>query len=799
MHNFFLLLALLLFSNFYGQNGILKGIISEKGSNETIVGVNVYLIDDISIGSTSNIKGEFSFLCPIGKQKIVISFIGMKTDTIDVIVYSDRASVVNILMVQDAETLQTFNVEVGKFNKPIEELTVSMELIKPKAIEEKNIRSVEKILEQTPGVNILDGEPQIRGGSGFTFGVGSKVAVIVDDMPMLSGDAGRPQWDFVPLENIEQIEIIKGASTVLSGASALSGSIHIRTTEPTMKPTTKISLYSGFYSAPKDTAMKWWDDYPYIHGVNFFHSERINNLNFVIGGLLNNDHGYIGAPNPGKFVEDTITDFDDNQMSSQKVRVNLGFKYYLKEFENINFGVNGNVMQHTNNLTLAWNDDSTGLYRAYPGGVILQNKIIYNVDPFINYFTKNNGKHSLKGRVLITNNQMNNDQQNYSELYFIDYQYKKRFQKFKDLECITGASYNKVFSRATLYEGRGTPINFLRNFSAYAELRKTFKKTLSVSIGYRNESYWLNDNQRDDAKIFRGGLNLKIVEGTNIRGSYGQGYRYPTIAERYIKTAVGSFGVFDNPDLKPEKSWNMEVGIRQGYKVGKFYGYLDVAGFKQEYDNTIEYLFGFWDSTYTFALAGFKFLNTGKSQVTGIDASLVGTISNKKKSGISFMIAYNYIKPITLEPETNFAKDFKPGGSGEFSYNATSTDSTQNILKYRFIHSYKADLSYTFREIFSLGISGRYYSKIDNFDKAIVDFEEVTTNTGGSLQAVKYVDYYENTESEIIVFDARVSISFQKKHKISMIINNLMNDTYSLRPLKVEAMRTTMFQYTLKI
>ena len=49
------------------------------------------------------------------------------------------------------------------------------------------------------------------------------MAVIVDDMPMLSGDAGRPLWDFVPIENIEQIEIIKGASSVLSGASALSG------------------------------------------------------------------------------------------------------------------------------------------------------------------------------------------------------------------------------------------------------------------------------------------------------------------------------------------------------------------------------------------------------------------------------------------------------------------------------------------------------------------------------------------------------------------------------------------------
>jgi len=394
---------------------------------------------------------------------------------------------------------------------------------------------------------------------------------------------------------------------------------------------------------------------------------------------------------------------------------------------------------------------------------------------------------------------MNNNQSNHSELYFVDYQYKKEFERFKDLELVLGTSYSKVFSVASLYEGRGTPYNILENSSLYTEVRKTFKEVLSVSAGFRREAYWLNDGERDDAQIFRGGLNLKFTEGTNFRASYGQGYRYPTIAERYIKTSVGSFGVFDNPDLKPEKSWNLEAGVRQGYKIGKFYGYLDVAAFRQEYENTIEYLFGFWDSTYTFALAGFKFLNTGKSRVTGVDASLVGTISTNKKSGITFMIAYTYIEPVTLEPDLKFAQDYKPGGSGEFSYNATSTDSTQRILKYRFVQTMKADLSYTFREILTLGVAGRYYSKIGNYDKAIVDFEEVTTNTGGSLQAIKYVDYHENSKPEVIVLDARVSLAFRKKHKVSVIVNNFMNETYSLRPLKAESMRTTMFQYTLTI
>ena len=88
---------------------------------------------------------------------------------------------------------------------------------------------------------MVDGEPQIRSGSGFSYGAGSRVMVMVDDLPVLSGDAGRPTWGFLPLENLEQIEVIKGASSVLYGSAALSGVINIRTRYPDARPLTRIT------------------------------------------------------------------------------------------------------------------------------------------------------------------------------------------------------------------------------------------------------------------------------------------------------------------------------------------------------------------------------------------------------------------------------------------------------------------------------------------------------------------------------------------------------------------------------
>ncbi len=778
------------------NKGVFKGVVTD--GKEPVIGANVQLLLDKSKGAATNFDGEFAFESPIGMQKFIVSFIGMITDTVEVEIIKDMISTRKIVLQSNAEILQSVEVKVGKFDTDIKDMTISMEVIRPSLIENKNTRSVETILDQTPGLNIMDGEPQIRGGSGFTFGVGSKVAVLVDDMPMLSGDAGRPEWGFIPVENIDQIEVVKGAASVLSGASALSGAIHIKTAEPGVKPLTKVNLYSGFYSSPKDTAAMWWEDYPYVHGINFLHSRKIKNLDLVVGGLMNLDHGYIGAPKPGPFVQDSITNFSDDQMKSNKGRLNIGLRYHPKKMERLTFGVNANVMYNNTNMTLAWLDDTSGIYRAYPGGVILQNQLIYNIDPYVNYFTKKGMKHSLKARWLSTDNEMSANQSNFSDVFYADYQFKHVFEKVYDIKFVAGASTTQTNSISQIYTGGGDSTNSVGNYSGYFQIDKKLLERVNLSFGFRGENYILNDTISNLATIMRGGMNIKITEGTNFRVSYGQGYRYPTIAERFIRTRVGTFGVFDNPDLKPETSWNVEAGLRQGFKFGKLMGYLDAAVFKQEYQNTIEYLFGFWDPTYQFAIAGFKFLNTGNSQVVGLDASIAGQYKVEKKTAFNFIIGYNYILPTTLQPDEVFAEDFKPGGSGEFSYNSTSLDSAQKILKYRFLHTFKVDLEYVYREKLAIGTSARYFSKIENLDRAIIDFEEVTANTGGSLQEIRYLDYYENYNNVNLMLDARISYSFLKHHKIALVVSNLLNRTYSLRPLKVEPMRTTMLQYSLK-
>jgi outer membrane receptor protein involved in Fe transport len=770
--------------------------------NKPIFGATVIYKQDVTIGAYTDDNGNYVLEVPAGKAILVFRYTGMTSDTVSVELAEGDLKRVDFKMYPIHTKIEGVEIKVGKFDRPLEEQTVSLEIIRPELIENKNTRSIETALDQTPGLNILDGEPQIRGGSGFTFGVGSKVAVIVDDMPMLSGDAGRPEWGFIPVENIHQIEVIKGASSVLSGSSALSGAIHIRTAYPKLEPLTKVNLYSGFYSAPNVEGGKWWNDAPLIVGANFLHSRRAGNWDIVLGANMNYDHGYIGPPRVDSLVNimspDTISNFSNKQMTSKRARVNFNIRHNSKKMRGLNYGVNGNFMYSESPLAFAWLNDSSGLYQGYPGAVFLQNQFIFHVDPFINLITSTEGKHHLRTRILYANNEMTANQSNKATTYYADYMFQKTIASLKGVDFIAGITGKYTDSYANMYVGSGSPNNKFLNMSAYTQLEKKVLNVLNLSIGGRLEYFQMNDSITALKPIFRAGASLKVFQETYVRASYGQGYRFPTITERFIRTGVGNFGVFANPELKPESSWNAEIGIKQGIKIGGVYGYLDVAGFWQEYKNTIEYLFGFWGTSFTVLSDGFgfKFLNTGKSRVLGIDVSFAGKAELGKKATMTFMLGYNYILPQTLTPDYVYAKDTL-FTQAEFSYNSTSLDPSKKILKYRFLHNVKADVEVTFLKKIALGASAKYFSKIHNMDGVIASLEQATA--GPFMQSVLYMDYFRENQKGVWVFDARVSYNINEKHKIAVISANLLNKMYSLRPLKIEQPRTFMLQYTYKL
>lgn len=770
------------------NTGIITGYVSNKKNAEIIVGAAIVDLNNKSLGAISDINGYYQLSLSTGFHRLFCVFSGMKSDTFNVFIDSTTSAVKNIFLNSTDFLMNVVVISAGKYEQKIEEITVSMEVLNSKLIENKNTATIDKALEQVPGLNILDNEPQIRGGSGFSFGVGSRVATLIDGIPVMQGDVGRTEWAFIPVENTEQVEVIKGAASVIYGSSALSGVINVRTSYPKEKPITKARIYSGIYSSPDIAGAKWWNGAAFFSGASAYHSQKIGKCDLVLSAFGTNDHNFIGPPVKIPWIHNSDTAITEKDVSNKTGRFSFNFRYRATKITGLNWGLNGNLMQTHNNFTLVWGNDSTGIYRAYPGTMTIQNQTLFYLDPFVNYVTKGGMKHSIKGRYFYTKNVNGNNQSNRSNICYTEYQFAKTLISIEDLFITGGIVMNQTYSHAPLFSQSGTPNNHLENWAGYTQLDKKLWRVVNFSAGFRGEFFRINGNESVLKPILRTGLNVKLGPATFLRYSYGQGYRYPTIAEKYIFTNAGGLTIYPNPNVKPETSWNTEVGLKQGFKIGSLKGLIDMAAFWQEYENTIEYIYAVWrpDSV------GFKFINTGDTRVRGFDFSIMSESKLTANWTVAFLAGYTYTLPQSIHPRAIFAEDNPSLGipPNQLSFNSTSTDTVNYILKYRFQHLAKADVELTWKNL-SLGGSWRFYSYIKNIDNTFYLLDN--TNQPGS--GIK--KYRESNKKPIQLFDARISLKLKNNYKAAIIVNNVFNKCYSLRPLKVEAPRTACVQLSL--
>src|ERR1051326_6245672 len=209
------LLFFVLTSSFLcAQEGLIKGRVTDSLSKEGIV--NAIVLTDGKNGVATDVNGNYELKLPGGKYVLTFAFTGYRSQMVSVTLMAGESQQIDVQLSESITDLGTVVVSAGKFEQKIEDVTVSMGVIKPQLIENKNTTNMETIIDQVPGVNVMDGQVQIRGGSGFSYGAGSRVLLLVDDLPMLTCDAGDIKWDYLPVENIGQVEVITSIDTVTS-------------------------------------------------------------------------------------------------------------------------------------------------------------------------------------------------------------------------------------------------------------------------------------------------------------------------------------------------------------------------------------------------------------------------------------------------------------------------------------------------------------------------------------------------------------------------------------------------------
>jgi outer membrane cobalamin receptor len=716
------------------ENTIIYGIVTDSINNDPLPGA-VIVIDEKS-GMMSDNMGFYSIAATGEKIILACRFLGYETSTLAIDIRGRDSIHVDFRMKQSYTPLGNIVVSAGKYEQKISDVMVSLEVIKPNRIYNTNAVTLESVIRQTPGVDVMDGQPSIRGGSGYSYGAGSRVLVLIDDLPLISADAGDIKWGYLPVDNISQIEIIKGASSVLYGSSALNGVFNIRTAYPTKKPETTISIFNGIYLDPKRKELIWYKRKPLFMGASATHSRKIKNLDLIAGVNLYRDEGY------------RENEYDD------RARMNIDLNYRDQKIKGLSYGLNMNGMLTRSSDFLIWVDADSGAFRQNPQAVSELTGSRFNIDPYIVYNTDNGSQHSLKTRYFHVNNFFPDaqDKNNRSELIFGEYKYHRKFGQKYDWTSGLSSAWSSIY--ANLF---GNHNSF--NSAIFTQFDGKPLKRLSMSLGLRFERYTLDGEVEYSSPVFRTGMNYQVADYTFLRASFGQGYRFPSIAEKYTRTTVGSLNIFPNPGLKSEKGWSAEIGIKQGIKISNWNAYIDLAAFLTEYKEMIEFTFGIYkpDTVQipSFDHIGFKALNVGNARISGIDLSLGGT-GNFFGIPVSLIAGYTCILPVDMNvPDSAMAEN--------------------KFLKYRNIHSVKADAETKYKRI-TLGMTFLYSSEIKNIDAVFLD------PFFGELILPGFPGYWEEHNTGYSVLDGRLMVDITKTITLAFIVKNILNKEYMGRP-----------------
>ncbi|MBA3647821.1 MAG: TonB-dependent receptor [Chitinophagales bacterium] len=758
----------------------MKGSVKNSRNGEAITGAIVRSAD--GQGTSTDALGNYKLIVNAGNYTITFSHLGYAKQQKTISLIPDQILILNADLNEDTSELNLIVISASKYNKQITDETVSMEVLKPDFIHNTNAISMDQALEKVPGVTIIDNQANIRGGSGFSYGAGSRVMVLVDDIPELTGDANDVKWEFLPIENLNQVEIIKGASSVLYGSSALNGVINIRTAYPVSKPETRINIFQGLYINPPDKNLIWWQNkQPYFNGGNFSHSRRYHQFDLVLGGNVYNESSF----HEGEFT--------------QRGRINANTRYRFKNI-GLSAGINTNLMYYQSGTYFLWANDTTGALRPL-GGLDTSTTTLsegkntrFNLDPFVTFFSPNGGHHDLRLRYFYTKNNNNTSQGAVSNWYYSQYLYQKII--FHDISFTAGAVGSYSVVTAELYGN-----HLASNFAIFTQVDKKIGR-LNAVAGLRYETFKVDSFTGNSRPVFRAGINYQLLKGTYLRASFGQGYRFPSIAEKYISTSVGALKIFPNPGVQPEKGWSADIGLKQALKIGNWLSYLDLSGFTQRYSNLIEFKFGYYPpeltaGDYDFSFVGFKSINIGNASITGIELSVIGegNIGNLKTNllaGIDFISPINRTQKKLVDSIIN--------NSTVLSNQQVDSLNETKILNYRFKTTAKFNVELSYNK-FSAGAEMRYNSYMVNVDPffegtdplLITLFEKPTELIPGVKE---WRNRHKNGD---YIIDFRLSYDIVSSVRISLISKNLLNRTYSIRPALLEAPQNFQLQVTVKI
>jgi iron complex outermembrane receptor protein len=649
---FLLLISFIRFSLF--AQVVLSGYTFDNLENKKLSGVKIQL-EGTLLGAVSNQDGFFKISkIPKGKYNVIVTLSGYEILKENILLQTD--TIINFSLKLKEVSKPEVVVTAARRLQSYQDVPLSITTIERDFFKGKNYFEIKDYVNFVSGLNVNSDNISIRGSSGFQFGSGSRVALLLDGFPFLSGDIGEANINIFPPEIVSRIEIVKGSGSALYGSSAMGGVVNLVTIEPEKNLSTNIQISSGIYTSPK------YDEWKYTDKIRTKNNVAVTiNSNGSLGKLLLS----------GQYLND-----ESYRKFNRSNRLNLFGKYIIP----INNGKRISLFGFANYIH---SDDGTFWGGAFKATVppenynllrrINRNRFALGLD-FLSPIGVNSF-YQVKTSLYRTNFESNLPKND------INYRQSTSYSNFNEFQIT-----HHLFENSIVTSGVTVINNWVNSFqygnrkqnivSAFTQGEFTAFNLIKVTGGIRTD-YDVSDSSDNFFEISpRLGLTYESEKKIILRTSLGKGFRVATISERFASIRYSGFTIEPNPELSPEKSWNFEMGTSFERKLLGHTIFFDASVFYARYENLIEPQFDTNAATPTI-----RFRNIAKSEIKGIDLSL----RLRPFHLFETVLSLTYLDPIDLN--------------------------TKDILKFR-PHLYTiASLNFTFKDL-AISLLYKYVSKI---------------------------------------------------------------------------------------
>ena len=528
----------------------LKGTLTDKsGAGVGGVQVTAQLAGDSQTPlwkATSTTAGDYSLTLPPGHYQVTFHRASFVTREFDLDIVSGSAKILDLRF--DLERISASVVVTAQAEPlPIQQTTASATVLTRQDIEARQSVTLPDALLFVPGISIGRTGPEGGSASVFLNGGNSAYTKVLVDGTTVNEPGNAVDFSNFTLDNVDKVEIVRGAESAIYGTDAVSGVIQVITHRGTTRiPESSVFAEGGSFTSGRGGAQfsGLLGAFDYSAAASYFSTDGPQNENHFFNRTLSANFGYrlgennqlrltlrnntSNAQTPGQTLLEppNLDAHTDYQFFTSNARWDFAtgkhWHHQLMGAESYNRQLTGNPIQ-----SFFATDPHAFCPQTNPGAVATAEFCDFN-GPDSKY-QYNRASFNAQSSYLLPN-------------------------------FAAAAGYQ--------YEVENASIPFLaaghvrrNNQAGFLDFRYSPHPRASLNFGLRAEA----NGYFGTRVVPRVGASLALLQGrgfwgeTRLRVFYGQGIKEP----RFDQLFNDQFGDLGNPSLKPESSKTWSIGVEQ--------------------------------------------------------------------------------------------------------------------------------------------------------------------------------------------------------------------------------------------